>query len=102
MQLVQNVSYFFHTFAKFICCMLCFGSECWALTNSSPSSLMDSIVNPKVKTTERKRVGSHSLARNTSRGKGACWSFEMGLGRLVSNSLTHMDLHKPNNKLVSA
>jgi len=25
----------------------------------------------------------------------------MGLGRLISNSLTHTDLHKPNNKLVS-
>jgi hypothetical protein len=24
----------------------------------------------------------------------------MGLGRLTSNSLTHMDMHKPNNKLV--
>ncbi len=36
------------------------------------------------------------------RGRGACWSFGMGLRRLTSNSITHMDLHKPNNKLVSA
>jgi hypothetical protein len=35
-------------------------------------------------------------------GRGVCWSFEMGLGRLISNSITHTDLHKPNNKLVSA
>jgi len=26
----------------------------------------------------------------------------MGLGRLTSNSIIHIDLHKPNNKLVSA
>jgi hypothetical protein len=26
----------------------------------------------------------------------------MGLGRLASTSITHTDLHKPNNKLVSA
>jgi hypothetical protein len=26
----------------------------------------------------------------------------MGLGRLTSNSITHMDLYKPNNKLVNA
>ncbi len=25
-----------------------------------------------------------------------------GLGRLTSKSITHVDLHKPNNKLVSA
>jgi len=31
---------------------------------------MDSIASPKVKTTERKGVGAHSLARNTSRVKG--------------------------------
>jgi hypothetical protein len=35
-------------------------------------------------------------------GRGACWSSRMGLGRMTSNSLTHIDLHKPNNKLVSA
>ncbi len=34
-------------------------------------------------------------------GRRACWSFEMGLGRLTSNSITHTDLHKLNNKLVS-
>ncbi len=35
------------------------------------------------------------------RGRRACWSFGMGLGILTSTSLTHMDLHKPNNKLVN-
>jgi hypothetical protein len=33
-------------------------------------------------------------------GRGACWSSGMGLGRLISKSITHTDLHKPNNKLV--
>jgi hypothetical protein len=35
-------------------------------------------------------------------GRGACWSFGMGLGWGTSGSIIHMDLHKPNNKLVSA
>ncbi len=39
--------------------------------------------------------------RKEELGHGVCWSSEMGLGKLTSNSLTHMDLHKPNNKLVS-
>jgi len=35
-------------------------------------------------------------------GKGVYWSSEMGLGRLTCKSLTHTNLHKPNNRLVSA
>ncbi len=35
------------------------------------------------------------------RGRGACQSFEMGLGTRTSNLFTHSDLHKPN-MLVSA
>jgi hypothetical protein len=35
-------------------------------------------------------------------GRGACWSSRMGLGRLTSNSITHTNLYKPNNKLDSA
>jgi len=35
------------------------------------------------------------------RGRRACWSSGMRLGRLTSNSITHTDLHKLNNKLVS-
>jgi hypothetical protein len=31
-----------------------------------------------------------------------CWSSKMGLGRLTNNSIIYMDLHKSNNKLVSA
>jgi hypothetical protein len=64
--------------------------------------LMCSIANPKVKTMKGKKVGVRFLARSISRGKGACWSSKMELGRLTSNSITHTDLYKPNNKLVSA
>jgi hypothetical protein len=46
--------------------------------NDAPqNSLKDSNANLKVKTTEEKGVGVHSLARNTSGVKGVCWSSEM-------------------------
>jgi len=67
-----------------------------------PSSLMDSTMSPKVKTTEGEGVRVCSLARNISGVKGCVGAPGWGLGRLTRNSITHMDLHKPNNKLVSA
>jgi len=36
----------------------------------------------KYKTTEGGAVGACSLTHNTLRGRGACWSFGMGLGRV--------------------
>jgi len=39
-------------------------------------------VSPKQETTEDGGVRAHSLAHNTLRGRGACWSSEMGLGRV--------------------
>jgi hypothetical protein len=56
---------------------------------------------PKLKRTEG-GIRAHSLACNTSRVQGCARALEWGLGRLTSKSITHMDLHKPNNKLVSA
>jgi hypothetical protein len=51
---------------------------------------------------EGKRVGVRSLAHSTL-GVEVCAGVPgWGLGRLTSNSITHMDLHKPNDKLVSA
>jgi hypothetical protein len=42
------------------------------------------------------------LACSTLRGKRACWSFEMGLGRMTTTySLTRTCI-KPTNKLVNA
>jgi len=73
-----------------------------ALTDAPPNSLMDSTSSLEVKTTKREGVEGRSLAHNTLGRRRACWSFEIGLGKLTSNSFTHMDLHKLNNKLVSA
>jgi hypothetical protein len=36
----------------------------------------------KYKTVEGGGVGARSLAHNTLRGRGACWSSKMGLGRV--------------------
>jgi hypothetical protein len=38
--------------------------------DAPPSSLMDLIVSPKVKTTKGEKVGARSLAHNTSRVEG--------------------------------
>jgi len=38
--------------------------------DAPPRSLMDSIANPKVKTTEGERIGAHSLPRSTLRVEG--------------------------------
>jgi len=62
---------------------------------------MDSTTNPKVKIVEGKRVGAHSLAHNTSGVEGHARAPRWGLGNVISKSITHMDLHKPNNKLVN-
>jgi hypothetical protein len=63
---------------------------------------MDSTVNPKVKTMEEEKIGTCSLVCNTTGLEGLVGAPGSRLGRLRSNSITHMDLHKPNNKLVSA
>jgi hypothetical protein len=63
---------------------------------------MDSIASPKVKTTEGEGVGARSLIRNTSGVEGHAGVPRWGLGRLISNLIIHMDLHKLNNKLINA
>jgi hypothetical protein len=50
---------------------------------------------------EEKGIGARSLACNTSRIEGRIRALGWGLGRLISNSITNTDLHKPNNNLVS-
>jgi hypothetical protein len=62
---------------------------------------MDSIVNPKMRTTEE-GVGVRSLIHNTSGVKGCAGALGWGLRRLTSKSIIHTDLHIPNNKLVNA
>jgi hypothetical protein len=45
----------------------------------------------KCKTTEGGGVGARSLVHNTLRGRGACWSSRMGLGRIDKlHSLTRL------------
>jgi hypothetical protein len=65
------------------------------------SSLIDSKCKSKVKTVEKYAVGARSLVRSTSGVEGHARVPGWGLGRLTSNSITHMDLHESNNKLVS-
>jgi hypothetical protein len=71
------------------------------MSDTSPDSLMDLIATLKVKTMER-RIGTRSLTHNTLGVKGCVGALGWGLGRMTSKSITHTDLHKPNNKLVSA
>jgi len=63
---------------------------------------MDSIVSPKVKTMEGEGVGARSLVHSILGVEGCARALGWGLGRVISNSIIHMDLYKPNNKLVSA
>jgi len=51
---------------------------------------------------EGKGVGAHFLACSTLRVRGHVGALGWALGRLNNNSITHTNLHKPNNKLVSA
>ncbi len=69
--------------------------------DAPPSFLMDLIVSPKVKTTEG-GIRARSLAYSTSGVEGHVGAPGWGLGRLTSKSITHTNLHKLNNKLVSA
>jgi len=47
-------------------------------------------------------VGACSLARSTLEVEGLVKAPGWGLGRLINNSITHMDLHNLNNKLINA
>jgi hypothetical protein len=55
-----------------------------------------------VKTTKREGVGLNILIRSTSGVKGHFEALEWGLGLVISRPIIHMDMYKPNNKLVSA
>jgi hypothetical protein len=63
---------------------------------------MDSIASLKVMIMEGKRVAVHSLACNISGVEGHVRAPGWGLRRLINKSITYIDLHKLNNKLVSA
>jgi hypothetical protein len=55
----------------------------------------------KWKIVEEGGVGMRSLAHNTLRGRGACWSSGMGLGRIDKLIHSHEPAHNPH-KVVSA
>ncbi len=63
---------------------------------------MDSTMNPKVKTMEFRKSWGVLLGEQHFRGRRVCWNSKMGLGQVTSGSIIHMDLHKTNNKLISA
>jgi hypothetical protein len=68
----------------------------------TPKLLGGLTANPKVKTIEGEGVEARSLTHNTLGVKGRVRASRQGLRRLTNNSITHTDLQKPNNKLVSA
>jgi len=72
------------------------------INDAPPSSLMDSTVSPKVKTMEEERVGARSLAHNTLGMEGHAGAPGLRLERLTNKSITHTNLHKPNNNLVNS
>jgi len=59
-------------------------------------------MSPKVKTSKGEGIGARSVAHNIPGVEGCVGALGWGLKRLTNNSIIHMDLHKPNNKLVSA
>jgi len=59
-------------------------------------------MNLRVKTTKGGGIEVRSLVRSTLGVKGSNGTPRCGLGQMTNMSIIHMDLHKPNNKLVSA
>jgi hypothetical protein len=70
--------------------------------DAPPHSLKDSNASSKMKTTEKEKIEICSLICNASRVDGHVGAPRCGLGRMTSESIIHANLHKPNNKFVSA
>jgi len=56
----------------------------------------------KSKQWKKNKIWVCSLAYNTLGVEGRVETLGWGLGLMTSGSIIHMNLHKPNNKLVSA
>jgi hypothetical protein len=69
--------------------------------DAPPHSLRDANASPKVETTNE-GIRIRSLAHSTSRVGGRVGILGWGLGQMTSGLIIPMNLHKPNNKLVSA
>jgi hypothetical protein len=74
----------------------------WVFIDAPPTPLTDSIVSPKGENNRRTKSWAHSLSHNILEVEGRARVPRWGLGRVTSKSITHTDLHKPNNKLISA
>jgi len=48
-----------------------------------------------------KKIGINFLTCSTSRVKGHARAPRWGLKRMISESIIHTNVHKPNNKLIS-
>ncbi len=68
----------------------------------TPKLLDGLTASPKEKTTKGKGIGARSLTNNTLRVEGHARTSGCELEGLTSKSIIHTDLHKQNNKLVSA
>jgi hypothetical protein len=64
------------------------------LHDAPPLSLKDLNVSLKVKTTKEKGIKVWSLIRNTLRVEGCVGVPKWGLGRMITGSIIHKDLHK--------
>jgi hypothetical protein len=64
--------------------------------------LINSNASPKVKTMKEEKVGVSSFVHNTLRVKGHARAPGWGVGWVTSESIIHINLHKPNNKLIHA
>jgi hypothetical protein len=67
------------------------------------NSLIDSNANPKMETIKEKKVRVRSLVRNIlGGGGGRVGVLGWGLRQMTSESIIHIDVHKPNNKFINA
>ncbi len=65
----------------------------------TPSSLINSTMNPNVKTMKGYGVGVHSLTHNSLGVEGLVGTSGWGLRWVTSGSISHMELHKPKKQV---
>jgi hypothetical protein len=75
---------------------------CFMTANAPPTPLRTQLWIQRVKIAKGQGVETHSLAHNTLGVEGHARALGWGLGRVASKSISHTNLHKLNNKLVSA
>jgi len=76
---------------------------CWStlLDGLTHSQLLKGLkCESKWKTSEEGGIGTHSLAHNTLRDRGACWSSGMGLRKVDKLVHPHGPAHNPHKWLV--